>query len=104
MIMKAEFDGDPSDIDTTGMTGVSILFPNLENEWAKRSKGMTEESQWVELMEDYYEDQEDDLVLFFNEDSLIYDTADLDQDGHNDSITLALDVEYFSDNFSAHLK
>ena len=103
MIMKAEFDGDPSDIDTTGMTGVSILFPNLENEWAKRSKGMSEESQWVELMEDYYEDQEDDLVLFFNEDSLIYDTADLDQDGHNDSITLALDVESFSDNVSAHL-
>ena len=27
MIMKAEFNGDPSDIDTTGMTGVSILFP-----------------------------------------------------------------------------
>ncbi len=103
MIMKAEFDGDPSDIDTTGMTGVSILFPNLENEWAKRSKGMSEESQWVELMEDYYEDQEDDLVLFFNEDSLIYDTADLDQDGHNDSITLALDVESFDDNVLAHL-
>ena len=36
MIMKAEFDGNPSDIDTTGMTGVSILFPNLEDEWAKR--------------------------------------------------------------------
>ena len=103
MIMKAEFDGDPSDIDTTGMTGVSILFPNLEDEWAKRSKGMSEESQWVELMEDYYDDQEDDLVLFFNEDSLIYDTADLDLDGHNDSITLALDVESFSDNVSAHL-
>ncbi len=103
MIMKAEFNDDPSDIDTTGMTGVSILFPNLENEWAERSKGMSEESQWVELMEDYYEDQEDDLVLFFNEDSLIYDTADLDQDGHNDSITLALDVESFDDNVLAHL-
>ena len=103
MIMKAEFDGDPSDIDTTGMTGVSILFPNLEDEWAKRSKGMGEESQWVELMDDYYEEQEDELVLFFNETSLIYDTADLDQDGHNDSISLALDVESFDDNVSAHL-
>ena len=103
MIMKAEFDGDPSDIDTTGMTGVSILFPNLEDEWAKRSKGMGEESQWVELMDDYYEEQEDELVLFFNETSLIYDTADLDQDGHNDSISLALDVESFADNVSAYL-
>ena len=64
MIMKAEFDDDPSDIDTTGMTGVSILFPNLEDEWAKRSKGMAEESQWVELMDDYYDEQEDELVLF----------------------------------------
>ena len=45
MIMKAEFDGKPSDIDTTGMTGVSILFPNLEDEWAKRSKGMSENNQ-----------------------------------------------------------
>jgi|GEM_PF-1768312 len=103
MIMKAEFDGDPSDIDTTGMTGVSILFPNLEDEWAKRSKGMGEESQWVELMDDYYEEQEDELILFFNETSLIYDTADLDQDGHNDSISLALDVESFADNVSAYL-
>ena len=103
MIMKAEFDDDPSDIDTTGMTGVSILFPNLEDEWAKRSKGMGEESQWVELMDDYYEEQEDELVLFFNETSLIYDTADLDQDGHNDSISLALDVESFADNVSAYL-
>ena len=102
MILKAEFDGDPSDIDTTGMTGVSILFPNLENEWAKRTKGMSD-SHWGELMEDYYDEQEDDLVLFFNEDSLIYDTADLDQDGHNDSITLALDVESFDDNVLAHL-
>ena len=75
MIMKAEFNDDPSDIDTTGMTGVSILFPNLEDEWAKRSKGMAEESQWVELMDDYYEEQEDELVLFFNETSLIYDTC-----------------------------
>ena len=103
MIMKAEFDDDPSDVDTTGMTGVSILFPNLEDEWAKRSKGMGEESQWVELMDDYYEEQEDELVLFFNETSLIYDTADLDQDGHNDSISLALDVESFADNVSAYL-
>ena len=103
MIMKAEFDDDPSDIDTTGMTGVSILFPNLEDEWAKRSKGMADESQWVELMDDYYEEQEDELVLFFNETSLIYDTADLDQDGHNDSISLALDVESFADNVSAYL-
>ena len=103
MIMKAEFDDDPSDIDTAGMTGVSILFPNLEDEWAKRSKGMGEESQWVELMDDYYEEQEDELVLFFNETSLIYDTADLDQDGHNDSISLALDVESFADNVSAYL-
>ena len=103
MIMKAEFNDDPSDIDTTGMTGVSILFPNLENEWAKRSKGMGEESQWVELMDDYYEEQEDELVLFFNETSLIYDTADLDQDGYNDSISLALDVESFADNVSAYL-
>ena len=103
MIMKAEFNDDPSDIDTTGMTGVSILFPNLEDEWAKRSKGMGEESQWVELMDDYYEEQEDELVLFFNETSLIYDTADLDQDGHNDSISLALDVESFADNVSAYL-
>ena len=81
MIMKAEFDGEPSDIDTTGMTGVSILFPNLEDEWAKRSKGMGEESQWVELMDDYYDEQEDELVLFFNETSLIYDTADLTKMG-----------------------
>ena len=103
MIMKAEFDDDPSDIDTTGMTGVSILFPNLEDEWAKRSKGMAEESQWVELMDDYYGEKEDELVLFFNETSLIYDTADLDQDGHNDSISLALDVESFADNVSAYL-
>ena len=56
---------------------------------------MGEESQWVELMDDYYDEQEDELVLFFNETSLIYDTADLDQDGHNDSISLALDVESF---------
>ena len=103
MILKAEFDGDPSDIDTTGMTGVSILFPNLENEWAKRTKGMSEDSQWGELMEDYYDEQEDDQVLFFNETSLIYDTADLDQDGHNDSITLALDVESLEDNVIANL-
>ena len=103
MILKAEFDGDPSDIDTTGMTGVSILFPNLENEWAKRTKGMNEDSQWSELMEDYYDEQEDDQVLFFNENSLIYDTADLDQDGHNDSITLALDVESLEDNVIANL-
>ena len=74
------------------MTGVSILFPNLENEWAKRTKGMNEDSQWSELMEDYYDEQEEEQVLFFNEDSLIYDTDDLDQDGNNDSITLALDV------------
>ena len=44
MIMKAEFDGDLSDIDTTGMTGVSILFPNLEDEWVllmvKQETGM----------------------------------------------------------------
>tara|TARA_X000001036_G_scaffold404740_1_gene412223 strand:- start:40 stop:1161 length:1122 start_codon:yes stop_codon:yes gene_type:complete len=103
MIIKAEFDGDPSDIDTTGMTGISILFPNLENEWAKRTKGMSEDSQWGELMEDYYDEQEDELILFFNETSLIYDTADLDQDGHNDSISLALDVESFADNVSAYL-
>ena len=54
---------------------------------------MGEESQWVELMEDYYDEQEEDLVLFFNEDSLIYDVADLDEDEHNDSITLALEIE-----------
>ena len=41
---------DPNDIDTTGMTGISILFPNLENEWAKRTKGMSENNQWGELM------------------------------------------------------
>ena len=63
MILKAEFNGDPNDIDTTGMTGISILFPNLENEWAKRTKGMSENNQWGELMEDYYDEQEDDLVL-----------------------------------------
>ena len=84
MILKAEFNGDPSDIDTTGMTGISILFPNLENEWAKRTKGMSENTQWGELMEDYYEEQEDDLVLFFNESSLIYDTDDFDEDGVGD--------------------
>ena len=103
MIMKAEFNSDPSDIDTTGMTGISILFPNLEDEWTKRSKQLDEESLWVDLMDDYYEEQEDELVLFFNETSLIYDTADLDQDGHNDSISLALDVESFADNVSAYL-
>ena len=103
MILKAEFDGDPSDIDTTGMTGVSILFPNLENEWAKRTKGMSEDSQWGELMEDYYDEQEDEQVLFFNETSLIYDTADLDQDGHNDSITLALEVESLNDGVYGNL-
>ena len=103
MIMKAEFNGDPSDIDTTGMTGVSILFPNLEDEWTKRSKQLDEESQWVDLMDDYYEELEDELVLFFNETSLIYDTADLDQDGHNDSITLALEIESLSDGVFGNL-
>ena len=103
MILKAEFNGDPSDIDTTGMTGVSILFPNLENEWAKRTKGMSETSQWGELMEDYYDEQEEEQVLFFNEDSLIYDTDDLDQDGHNDSISLALEVESLNDGVYGNL-
>ena len=103
MILKAEFNGDPSDIDTTGMTGVSILFPNLENEWAKRTKGMSENSQWGELMEDYYDEQEEEQVLFFNEDSLIYDTDDLDQDGHNDSISLALEVESLNDGVYGNL-
>ena len=49
--MKAEFDGDPSDIDTTGMTGVSILFPNLEDEWAKDRMEWVK-NLWVELMDD----------------------------------------------------
>ena len=103
MILKAEFNGDPSDIDTTGMTGISILFPNLENEWAKRTKGMSENTQWGELMEDYYEEQEDDLVLFFNESSLIYDTDDFDEDGFNDSISLALEIESLSDGVYGNL-
>jgi len=103
MIMKAEFDDDPSDIDTAGMTGVSILFPNLEDEWAKRTKGMSENTQWGELMEDYYEEQEDDLVLFFNESSLIYDTDDFDEDGFNDSISLALEIESLSDGVYGNL-
>ena len=103
MIMKAEFDGKPSDIDTTGMTGVSILFPNLEDEWAKRTKGMSENNQWSELMEDYYDEQEDDLVLFFNESSLIYDTDDFDEDGFNDSISLALEIESLSDGVYGNL-
>ena len=52
-------------------------------------------------MDDYYDEQEDELVLFFNESSLIYDTADFDQDGFNDSISLALEIESLSDNVSA---
>ena len=56
------------------MTGVSILFPNLEDEWAKDQKEWVKNLKWVELMDDYYEEQEDELVLFFNETSLIYDT------------------------------
>ena len=47
MILKAEFDGDPSDIDTTGMTGISILFPSFESEWATRSKGISEKRIWI---------------------------------------------------------
>ncbi|MEC8447158.1 MAG: clostripain-related cysteine peptidase [Candidatus Thermoplasmatota archaeon] len=103
MILKAEFNGDPNDIDTTGMTGISILFPNLENEWAKRTKGMSENNQWGELMEDYYDEQEDDLVLFFNESSLIYNTDDFDGDGFNDSISLALEIESLSDGVYGNL-
>ena len=103
MILKAEFNGDPNDIDTTGMTGISILFPNLENEWAKRTKGMSENNQWGELMEDYYDEQEHDLVLFFNESSLIYDTDDFDEDGFNDSISLALEIESLSDGVYGNL-
>ncbi|MDG1545040.1 MAG: clostripain-related cysteine peptidase [Candidatus Poseidoniia archaeon] len=103
MILKAEFNGDPSDIDTTGMTGVSILFPNLENEWTTRSKGVSEDSGWGELMDDYYAEQEEEQVLFFNESSLIYDTDDLDQDGRNDSISLALEIESLSDGVFGNL-
>ena len=107
MILKAEFDGDPSDIDTTGMTGISILFPSFESEWATRSKGIsesvTEESEWDELMEDFYDFQETEQILFFNASSLIYDTADLDYDGKNDSMTIALDIESVKDDVTANL-
>ena len=41
------FVGDPSDIDTTGMTGISILFPSFESEWATRSKGISEKRIWI---------------------------------------------------------
>ena len=64
---------------------------------------MSENNQWGELMEDFYDEQEDDLVLFFNESSLIYDTDDFDEDGFNDSISLALEIESLSDGVYGNL-
>ena len=118
MIMKAEFiDGEScflgiamtcfsSDIDTTGMTGVSVLFPSTENEWETRSKGIVEsieESGWSEVMNNYYDYQDEEQVLFFINDSLIYDTDDLDGDGNNDSISLALEIESLYDRIYGNL-
>ena len=115
MIMESEFvDGQScilgicvlSDIDTTGMTGISVLFPSSESEWTTRSRGVTEsveESGWSEVMEDYYDYLEGEQVLFFLNESLIYDTADFDDDGSNDSISLALEIESIYDGVFGNL-
>ena len=118
MIMMAEFiDGEScflgiemtcynSDIDTTGMTGVSVLFPSTENEWETRSKGIEEnilESGWSEVMDDYYDYQDEEQVLFFINDSLVYDTDDFDEDGNNDSISLAFEIESLYDGIYGNL-
>jgi hypothetical protein len=95
-----------SDIDTNGMTGISVLFPSSESEWVTRSRGVSEsveESGWSEVMEDYYDYLEDEQVLFFMNESLIYDTADFDDDGTNDSISLALEIESIYDGMFGNL-
>ena len=95
-----------SDIDTNGMTGISVLFPSSESEWVTRSRGVTEsveDSGWSEVMEDYYDYLEEEQVLFFMNESLIYDTADFDDDGTNDSISLALEIESIYDGVFGNL-
>ena len=54
-------------------------------------------------MEDYYEYLESEQILFFLNDSLIYDTADFDEDGSNDSISLAFEIESLYDNVIGNL-
>ena len=96
----------PSDVDMTGMKGISVLFPQFEDEWRVRSKGVSsslDESGWDDVWEEYYDSVDDDFVLYFSEGSLIYDTADLDGDGMNDSMSLALDIESYQDLAVANL-
>ena len=115
MIISAKFvDGQAcvlgvclsSDIDTKGMTGLSVLFPSSESEWASKSVEVEEEledSGWDDLLNEYYEYLESEQILFFMNDSLIYDTDDFDGDGSNDSISLAFEIESLYDNVIGNL-
>jgi len=115
MIISAKFvDGQvcvlgvclSSDIDTKGMTGLSVLFPSSESEWASKSVEVEEEledSGWGDLLNEYYEYLESEQILFFMNDSLIYDTDDFDGDGSNDSISLAFEIESLYDNVIGNL-
>ena len=115
MIISAKFvDGEAcllgvclsSDIETEGMTGLSVLFPYSETEWVSKSRDVEDEledSGWDDLLEDYYEYLESEQILFFLNDSLIYDPADFDEDGSNASISLAFEIESLYDNVIGNL-
>ncbi|UCE75038.1 MAG: hypothetical protein JSV56_04865, partial [Methanomassiliicoccales archaeon] len=96
------------DINVDNAHGLSIYSPEFMLTYQYEEDKYTDltfddETEWDELLEDYYSEITVDQVIYFVEESLIYDTHDLDFDGWDDTISIGFEIESLEDEVDGYL-
>lgn len=96
------------DISVNYAYGLSIYSPEfmLTFEYEKgiyEDLPFDDETEWDELLDDYYTETTIEQVIYFVEESLVYATDDLDGDFWDDTIYIAFEIESLEDEVDGYL-
>lgn len=88
--------------DISNLRGMSLYHPDFgamfeEDASTYASLAFSADVGWDDLLTGYYEDTKPEQVLSFVNDSLWYDTYDLDRDGWNDTMSIAFNISSTKD-------
>jgi len=95
------------DINVVNTHGVSLYSPEFSETYHQQEDyddlTFDDDVIWDEALEDYYTETTPDQVIYFVEDSVIYGTDDWDEDGWDDTMYIAFEVESLDDGVLGYL-